>query len=162
MSERVIDEVDTKILRDLIKDIRVSFTSIAKNCGLSTVAITKRYKKLKRKGVIIDTRVLFNHKFTGFTCLAYLGINADHIHIQKIVEALKKNPNTWLCFECIGRFDIQVLVAAKNLEHLDQVTEEIKKLQGVKTIATNICVDKKITFHLENLLVQQGDMAKVG
>ena len=129
-SETVIDEVDAKILRALIKDIRVTFTSIAKNCGLSTVAITKRYKQLKRKGVIIDTRILFNHKYTGFTCLAYLGINADHTYVEKIVEALKKSPNTWLCFECIGRFDIQVLVAARNLEHLDQVTEEIKKLQG--------------------------------
>jgi DNA-binding Lrp family transcriptional regulator len=45
MSQKVeIDEVDTKILRMLVKDARTNLTAIAKNCSLSVNAIHKRVK----------------------------------------------------------------------------------------------------------------------
>ena len=49
--ETNIDEADAKILQALLRDVRTDFADIAKECNLSTNAITQRYRKLKQNGI---------------------------------------------------------------------------------------------------------------
>ena len=49
MSSNVrIDEIDLNIIRVLQKDARASFAGIARDCGVSTDTISKRFRKMKK------------------------------------------------------------------------------------------------------------------
>ena len=56
MAKISLDAVDRKILGFLIKNARMPFLEIARECGVSGAAIHQRVKKLEDAGVILGYR----------------------------------------------------------------------------------------------------------
>jgi DNA-binding Lrp family transcriptional regulator len=101
-----IDEVDTKILKTLLKNVRTSFSEIAKDCGMSSNAIRIRFERLKRDGVITGSITQVNPKKLGYGCLAFLLIKAEANEETEVYDFVQKVPNIG-CFKPIGRYNIQ-------------------------------------------------------
>lgn len=53
-----IDDLDRKILGLLVKDARMPFLEIARECGISGAAIHQRVKRLENGGIITGSRLL--------------------------------------------------------------------------------------------------------
>ena len=53
-----IDQTDQKILSFLVKNARMPFLEIARECGVSGAAIHQRVKRLEANGVITGSRLL--------------------------------------------------------------------------------------------------------
>ena len=53
-----IDQIDQKILSFLVKNARMPFLEIARECGVSGAAIHQRVKRLEANGVITGSRLL--------------------------------------------------------------------------------------------------------
>ena len=53
-----IDQIDQKILSFLVKNARMPFLEIARECGVSGAAIHQRVKLLEANGVITGSRLL--------------------------------------------------------------------------------------------------------
>ncbi len=47
-----IDDIDRKILSHLVKNARIPFLEIARECGISGAAIHQRVKKMEDSGII--------------------------------------------------------------------------------------------------------------
>ena len=60
-----LDEVDKKILRELQKDARTSFKTIAKNIGVSAATIFVRVKRLTKTGVLKGFKAIVEPKAVG-------------------------------------------------------------------------------------------------
>ena len=58
MSKYQIDEIDQKILSFLVKNARMPFLEIARECGVSGAAIHQRVKKMENLGIITGSRLL--------------------------------------------------------------------------------------------------------
>ena len=56
MAKISLDAIDRKILGYLIKNARMPFLEIARECGISGAAIHQRVKKLEDAGVIRGSR----------------------------------------------------------------------------------------------------------
>ena len=52
-----LDAIDRKILKYLIKNARMPFLEIARECGISGAAIHQRIRKLDEAGVILGIRL---------------------------------------------------------------------------------------------------------
>ena len=52
-----IDQIDQKILSFLVKNARMPFLEIARECGVSGAAIHQRVKRLEANGVITGSRL---------------------------------------------------------------------------------------------------------
>ena len=66
MSKASIDAIDRKILQHLIRNARMPFLEIARECGISGAAIHQRVKKLDEMGVILGSRLEVDPKKLGF------------------------------------------------------------------------------------------------
>ena len=53
-----IDPIDQKILAFLVKNARMPYLEIARECGVSGAAIHQRIKRLESNGVITGSRLL--------------------------------------------------------------------------------------------------------
>ena len=62
----VIDATDRKILKFLVKNARMPYLEIARECGISGAAIHQRIKKLEESGIIMGSRMVVNPKMLGF------------------------------------------------------------------------------------------------
>lgn len=141
-SQAKIDEVDINIIRALQKDARTNFAHIAKDCGVSTDTISKRFKKMKRTGIVRGTTLLLNPKSFGYDCIASLGIDVDYPHVREVVELVRKIPDVVFCTSSMGRHDIFAIAVLKNVGKLGQVKESIKGHPLVRAVTASIWVDE--------------------
>ena len=145
-----IDEVDVKILKALLRDARTNFADIAKECNLSITAITQRYKKMKRNGIIQGTTVLINHSDSLNRRFLSIEIKAESDHEESIIEAIRKLPGVRVCFKVIGKYDIHASMKAESLEQIEQIKNEIRQQKGVLEVEVTLGLDKVCSFP-ENL-----------
>jgi len=154
-SQTKIDEINVNIIRALQKDARTNFADIAKDCGVSTDTVSKRFKKMKRTGIVRGTTLLLNPKSFGYNCVASLGIDIDYPHVREIVELVGKIPDVVFCTSSMGRHDIFAIAVLKNVGRLSQVKEYIKGHPLVREVTASIWVDEILlcpeNFEFEHL-----------
>jgi len=154
-SQTKIDEINVNIIRALQKDARTNFADIAKDCGVSTDTVSKRFKKMKRTGIVRGTTLLLNPKSFGYNCVASLGIDVDYPHVREIVELVGKIPDVVFCTSSMGRHDIFAIAVLKNVGRLSQVKEYIKGHPLVREVTASIWVDEILlcpeNFEFEHL-----------
>lgn len=145
-----IDEIDVKILTALIRDSRTSLKEIAENCGLTSVAILKRIKRLKTSRVIIGT-TLFPKMSKAFGYQATtIGINLDYFQQPEIVKLIQEQANVVELSSSAGKYDLTVVVFTKNIVELNNIIQTIRKNPGVKRTVANNWIPEPY-FPLENI-----------
>lgn len=141
-SEVRIDRIDVSILRALQKDARANFASIARDCGVSTDTISKRYRKMKKAGIIRGTTILLNPKSFGYDCVASLGIDVSQANLREVVEWIQRIPEMVFCTTSMGSYDIFCIAVLKNVGRLGEVKDLIKGHPMVTEVITSIWVDE--------------------
>ncbi|NJK87333.1 MAG: AsnC family transcriptional regulator [Bacteroidales bacterium] len=129
-----IDNLDKKILSILVKDARIPFLEVARECGVSGAAIHQRVQRLVRLGIISGSQFNIDPKKMGYHTCAYVGIFLDHAGMSKqVIEKLMKIPELVQCHYTTGEYALFVKVYAKDNEHLRKVLGD--KIQGIKGIS---------------------------
>jgi len=150
-----IDEMDVNTIRALQKDARANFADIARNCGVSTDTISKRFRKMKKAGIIRGTTILLNPRSFSYDCIAGLGIDVSYPHLREVVEVIQRIPEIVFSTTSMGRHDIFCIAILKNVGRLSQVKDLIKGHPMVKEVATSIWVDEILlcpeNFEFEHL-----------
>ena len=91
MAKTALDAIDRKILKYLIKNARMPFLEIARECGISGAAIHQRIRKLDESGVILGSRLIVDPKMMGFDVCAHISITLkDPQLLKQTVEELRK------------------------------------------------------------------------
>lgn len=150
-----IDDIDINIVRALQKDARANFADIAKECGVSTDTISKRFKRMKRNGIVKGTTILLNPRSFGYDCIASFGILVDYPHVEEVAEFVKKVPEVVFCAPSMGRHNMFAIIVLSNIGKLGQVKEYIKGHPMVKEVVSSIWVDELLlcpeNFEFEHL-----------
>ena len=68
--EKIIDDLDRKILRIITKNARIPFKDVADECGVSRAAIHQRVQRLIDLKVITGSGYTVNEKMLGYQMLA--------------------------------------------------------------------------------------------
>ena len=136
-----IDEIDVSIIRALQKDARYSFADIAKNCRVSIDTISKRFRKMKKAGIIRGTTMLLNPKSFGNECVASIGIDVSYPRIKEVIELVQTIPEIVFFTPSIGREDLLCIAVLKNVGKLSQIKELIKGHPLVRKVNTSIWVE---------------------
>jgi Lrp/AsnC family transcriptional regulator for asnA, asnC and gidA len=156
MSSKVkIDEIDIDIIRALQKDARTNFADIAKNCNVSIDTVSKRFKRMKKTGIVRGTTILLNPKSFGYDCVASFGIRVDFPHVEEVIDFVGKIPEVVFCSPSMGRHNIFAIAVLKNVGRLGQAKESIKGHPMVGEVTASIWVDEILlcpeNFEFEHL-----------
>ena len=92
MSTYQIDQIDQKILSFLVKNARMPFLEIARECNVSGAAIHQRVKRLEANGVITGSRLLVKPQALGLNVCAFVSVSLSEANkYPEVIEAFKKN-----------------------------------------------------------------------
>lgn len=144
MSKPALDAIDKKILKFLIKNARMPYLEIARECGISGAAIHQRIHKLEEAGVILGSRLLVNPKMLGFDVCAYIGISVHEPQLlRKITDQLQQIPEIVECHFITGTYNIFVKLYCWDNEHLMRVIfDGMLRIPGIDTTQTYISLDE--------------------
>ena len=88
-----LEEIDVKILKELLKDGRKSFTTIAEECQTSKDIIWKHYKNMTEAGIIVGATIQFNYPKFGYSGVAMIMLSVESQYVTDVFERLKKIPD---------------------------------------------------------------------
>jgi DNA-binding Lrp family transcriptional regulator len=159
-----VDNLDKRILWDLLRDGRKSFTAIAKENDVSEDTIWKRYKEMQKKGIITGATIQYNYRLFGYSAVAAVRLNVESQNINSVLDSLQSWPfigmgakvldslNLWPktgegakgVSRLFGsQYTISVFVIFKSLGALEKVKEIISKQHPINGFDTNLWVDTR-------------------
>lgn len=150
MANYHIDATDQKILRFLIKNARMPFLEIARECGVSGAAIHQRVKRLENNGIITGSRLLVKPQALGMNVCAFIGISLTEANkYDEVCAQLKKISEIVECHFVTGKYSLLVKVYCSDNEHLMEILlnniQNIPYIQATDTmIALNEVIDRQI------------------
>jgi Lrp/AsnC family transcriptional regulator, regulator for asnA, asnC and gidA len=140
-----IDKIDSAILQNLLEDGRTKFTTIAKECSVSTDTIWKRYQEMKKEGKIVGETIYYNYTFFGYSAIANLLINVDTQFINELIENLRQFANIDVCRQYNSPFNVMTVNFSKNLKELDRIRQIICKDIMINEVKTLLWTDVRNT-----------------
>jgi Lrp/AsnC family transcriptional regulator for asnA, asnC and gidA len=153
-----IDEIDNQILHLLIQDARKSLREISKSCGVSSVSVLNRIKRLKELGVITGATLFASLDTFGFQVVASIGIELEaSADLQQIVKFF--NEHTYLVepSTSIGKYDLYVIIYTENIASLNERIDMVKRLRGIKKVVVSVWSGLPyMNFENINLTTEEG------
>jgi Lrp/AsnC family transcriptional regulator for asnA, asnC and gidA len=145
MMEKIqVDAIDQKILSYLVKNARMPFLEIARECGISGAAIHQRVKKMEEAGIIVGSRMVVKPKALGYDVCAFVGIQFSMANqYEGVVEELKVIPEVVECHFITGAFALLLKIYCRDNEHLMEVlVNTIQNIPGILNTETFISLDQ--------------------
>lgn len=141
-----VDAIDQKILSYLVKNARMPYLEIARECGISGAAIHQRVKKMEDAGVIDGSRMVVKEKLLGFDICCFVGVELVSTNkYSSVVEALRLMPEVVECHFITGGFALLLKIFCRNNEHLmDVLVNTIQNIEGISRTETFISLDQAI------------------
>jgi DNA-binding Lrp family transcriptional regulator len=131
----IIDEFDKQIVAKLTLDGRASFTKIAKEIGLSTDTVVKRYHKLREKGAI-KVSIQVNPNKIGYTSMLDFNIAFTALGglSDTAVEPLAKIPDVIMIVKTSGDYDLQLSAMVRDISQSFAIQDQIARICGMTKI----------------------------
>lgn len=80
MSQKIADQIDKRILRELSADARVTNNELAERVGLSASACLRRLRRLEEVGVIKGYSAIIDPAIEGWTMTALASVRLSRQH----------------------------------------------------------------------------------
>ena len=144
LSEK-LDEIDCRIIKELLKDGRKSFSAIANECKVTSATISDRFRKLEELGVIAGSTILYNCSIFGYRGLATLLLNVESQHVEEVFERLQKNPTIFAKRQYNVEHNIIIITVWKSPRDLDIVKETIRRQNPILECKTYLWTDIRNT-----------------
>ena len=142
----MLDQIDTKILRELQADGRLSWVELAERVNLSATACQRRVQAMFEKGIIEGISARIDPEALGYEVEAYVSVYVDRQDVelaQKFRKAIRNYPEVQTCHMITGQVDYLIRVIAKDLKSYGRFIEEkILRLPGVKDASSSIVLDR--------------------
>lgn len=146
MQKVQIDDLDRKILGLLVKDARMPFLEIARECGISGAAIHQRVKRLEKSGIITGTRLSVKPEALGINVCAFIQITLSESNkLPLVIEELKRIPEVVECHFITGKYTLMVKIYCLSNEHLmSLVVNTLQKIPYIQSTETMISLQQPI------------------
>ena len=146
MSKYHIDQTDQKILSFLVKNARMPFLEIARECGVSGAAIHQRVKRLEKNGVITGSRLMVKPQALGLNVCAFISINiSEAVKYNEVIANLKKIPEVVECHFVTGKAALLLKVYCLDNDHLMEILlNTIQNIPHIQSTETMISLDQSI------------------
>jgi len=135
-----LDKIDTRILRVLQKDGRISNLKLAEEVHLSATAVLERVKRLLREGYILGYEARLNPDKLGAGLLVFIEILLDrtvHDVMDSFKAAVQVRPEILECHLVAGGFDYLLKIRVADMAHYrDFIGSAIWTLPGVRETRT--------------------------
>ena len=135
-----LDKTDEKILKNLMKNARLSARQLALKLGISTVTAISRVKKLENENIIKGYSALINHEKIGYDITAIIEIIAKK-NVLEIENKLSKIDNVCCVYDITGNTDTIIVAKFKEREELSDFVKSLSSMANVENTITHVVLN---------------------
>ncbi len=136
-----IDEIDLKILKNLLVDARQSARKLSLKLGLSTVTVLSRIEKLEKLKIIKGYSVTLDDQKLGYDLTAIIEISAKEGQIASVEKEVSTMDNVCAVYDITGQTDAMVIAKFKTRGDLSEFVKELSSKPNVENTNTHIVLN---------------------
>lgn len=133
-----IDDVDRKILSELLRDCRRSYRSLARRAGVSVGTVLSRIRRLEKSGVIRGYSAMLDHEKLGYQLTVVAEITVLKGKLLEMEEAIGRLSNTCAVYDVTGLTDALVIAKFHTREELSKFTKNLLSMPFVDRTNTHV------------------------
>jgi len=148
-----IDRLNWKILEELQKNARISFSEIGRKVGLTSPAVAERVKKMEDSGVINSYKVNISPQKTGYQLRAVITLRAFTGRLKAFLETVKTFKEVVNCYRITGNENIIMEVILHDQDHLEKLIDRLITYGETRThiILSNVIENAPIKQRIGDL-----------
>ncbi len=143
----LLDDMDRRILRELVQDATQSASALGRKLGLSQPATWRRVKRLHDTGVIKGQRLDLDRERLGFGVAVFLGVKLatkGRVSLDDFERAVSAIPEVQSVEHILGVFDYRLRVVARDISDFERVLRRrIMTLPGVGDVEANVLLSEE-------------------
>ncbi len=121
-SEKLLDEIGWKIVRELQENARLSYAELGRRVGLSIPAVTERVRKLEDVGIITGYHAAINPEKIGRPITAFIRMNIMG-DAPRLTAMLKEMPEIIECHRGTGGDSFILKANVASVHHLEKLID---------------------------------------
>ncbi|WP_214721869.1 Lrp/AsnC family transcriptional regulator [Exiguobacterium sp. s192] len=135
-----MNSLDMKIIKLLMQDARMKWSTLAKHIGLSAPATADRVNRLQEQGMIRRFETVLDPARLGYDLGAFVAVSLERPeHRDPFLQRIQELPHVLECHHVAGEDDYLLKIRCRNTEELDDIiTNQIKILHGISRTKTTI------------------------
>jgi len=137
-SQTELDQADHKILRELQRDARISFKTIAQSVGVSEATVFVRVRKMQERGVIMGFSAIVDPKAVGRSLTAIVLVRVNPKAFPGTLDALRKFEEIYEIYDVTGEYYSILKIRTSGTEELGKIMDEVGKIEGIAGTETII------------------------
>jgi Lrp/AsnC family transcriptional regulator, leucine-responsive regulatory protein len=119
-----IDQIDEKIVGELLEDGRLPIAELGRRVNLSSPAVAERVKRLERTGVITGYRAQVDPRALGYELLAIVRVKPAARQLPKIPELAAEIPQVVECHRITGEDCFYLKVYLRSIDELSGLLDQ--------------------------------------
>jgi Lrp/AsnC family leucine-responsive transcriptional regulator len=128
-----LDVLNTKILKCLQGNARLSNAEIGRQVGISSPAVSERIKKMEDLGIIEGYKTIVSPFEIGYQLKAIITLRAFMGKLKPFLEKVKTYDEVINCYRITGDENIVMEVVLKNQNHLEAFIDQLISYGESKT-----------------------------
>ncbi|MGF1457546.1 MAG: Lrp/AsnC family transcriptional regulator [Leptolyngbyaceae cyanobacterium] len=134
--------MDSKILRSLQQNARITWSDLAQQLGLSAPATADRVRKLEERGLIRGYVAYMNADCLGYDLTAFIAVTLEHPRDRsEFLAQVQALVNIQECHHIVGDGDYLLKVRCQGTAGLERlISNHIKEIPGVLQTRTTIAL----------------------
>ena len=125
-SDRLLDDVNWRILQALQADARIPFAELGRQVGLSAPAVTERVRRLEDAGIISGYHAEIDLAKIGRPIAAIIRIGNPGERNTDVADLVRGIPEVLECHRITGKELFVVRVAVPTVEHLERLLDMLE------------------------------------
>jgi Lrp/AsnC family transcriptional regulator, leucine-responsive regulatory protein len=138
MQKDAIDQQDRAILRELMRDGRLTNVELAERVNLSPSACLRRVRALEEAGLIAGYVMLLNAKLANIAGVAFVSVtlrDQGRATLDRFETASQRHPEIAECYLIAGSADYLLRVAYRDAADFERIhTKVLTQLPGVMRV----------------------------
>lgn len=137
---RRMDEVDLRILKELVSDARLSYREVARRTGLAVGTVAARVSNLEKEGVIKGYSAVLDAEKLGYDVVAIVEVVVSKGKLVDVEEEVAKNPNVYGVYDVTGPSDAILIARFKTRRELSKFVKALLAMEFVDRTITHVAL----------------------
>ncbi|MFZ1076005.1 MAG: Lrp/AsnC family transcriptional regulator [Nitrosotalea sp.] len=136
-----VDDLDKRILEELLKNSKRSYRQLADELEIAPGTVLKRIKDLESKGIIKGYSIIVDQGKLGSPIIALIEIISSGGKLEEMGKKLSKLPNLYGIYETTGSPDAIIIGKFRDTDELGKFARHLLGLPSVSRTNTHVVLN---------------------
>ena len=136
-----LDEIDRKILAELLLNSNRSNRELARAIGVSAATVINHIQRLESAGVITDYTVMLDFERLGYELTVIMTVTVSRGKLLETQREIAKLPYVCAVYDVTGQIDSVVIAKFKNRRELSEFPKDLLSMEYVERTNTHVVLN---------------------